>query len=218
MLLILTTLLQGILRTLQRLQPILHPRANAPIAMPLRKTTHKQRLKVGMKHLKRGRKRRRLNPRATASIRKVAIPNTRAHLRRLATTTIHPVKRMEPLHQQPENQHRQRKSVMLRLAIHIGKGATLQLRWRVFGLAHQTAIHHARLGIAHLKRVGIHQGHQRLVGHQHIRLVQVANHIARLVNRLNRRAEVARCAHQVAVVKQGQLSPARTRIIHLTER
>ena len=128
--------------------------------------------------------------------------------RRIARPRVPARVRVRAFHEKLENQYGQSKRVMLGHAVDVGEGLVLKLRRRELGRADGAAIDEPRLRIAHLKRVGVNQGHQRGFGDEDVGLVDVADDVAAEVQGPHGGGKVARRAVQVAVVEQRALLTA----------
>jgi hypothetical protein len=110
-------------------------------------------------------------------VRKKAKPDTILPLGRIAASQILAVERMNPFHQQLEDQHLQPEVIVLRFPVHAGERHALHLRRRVVWRSHRAAVHLRPVRIPDLEGVRINQRRQRLVVHQEVALIHVAHYM-----------------------------------------
>ena len=130
----------------------------------------------------------------------------------------HASKRVNALHQQVKEHHGQAVVVVLDCAVDGFEVDALKLRRCKLGLAHKAAMQIVRR-LADLKRVGIHQRHQRLGVDKDVAFVEIADYVPLGVDLFDRQGKVARGAvEEVAPVKGRQKTSAQCGVVVAKDR
>ena len=89
---------------------------------------------------------------------------------------------VSPFQEQLEDQYAQPEAVVVLIPVRISERHTLQIRRRVFGLAHRTSVNRAVALVYHLKRVGIYESYEPIVIDQKVGFVDVAYDVVAVVD------------------------------------